>query len=197
MLILPLIGLLPSMLGQRSRVRARGIASTRASAARDATVRTANVPRAELFAVSPSELYHRIGVEAAVAPRRGPAAVGRPAATLAFVVHLVGFVAFKRMLDMPVSLGTRRGGALGGLWGRTIPGLSPGASAVAFTQLRLAMRTPRGRSILAGPLLIFVAFSVMIYRSGGISFRVCRSTAGSAWRRSAASSACSRFCRWR
>src|SRR5262249_58154484 len=72
----------------------------------------------------------------------------------AFLVQALGFAAFVRLLDMPVSLGTRRAGALGGLWDRVIPGLSPGASAVAFTQLRLALRTPRGRAPIGTPILM-------------------------------------------
>ena len=94
----------------------------------------------------PSELYHRVGVErpcirrARTLPLAGLAAV-------AFVRPAAGFVAFTRVLDMPVSLGTRRGGAFGGLWDRVDSGSVAGASAVAFTQLRLALRTPRGRAI--------------------------------------------------
>ena len=118
------------------------------------------------FAYSPSELYHGAGVNAATRARSAAA----PLAGLALItlsVQLVGFAAFGRMLDMPVSMSTRRAGAFGGLGSRTIPGLSSAASAVAMTQLRLALRTPRGRSILAAPVLIFGAFAVLIYRSGG------------------------------
>jgi hypothetical protein len=167
-LVLPLIGLLPSMLAadMASRPRDRQHPRTTRSGT---TLTTAQSAARELFAVSPSELYHRIATSGASTPRATLVPLAGLAA-IAFGVHLVGFGAFRRMLDMPASLGTRRGGAFGGLWGRTIPGLSPGASAVAFTQLRLAMRTPRGRSILAGPLLIFAAFSVMVYRSGYLFF---------------------------
>src|SRR5207247_2188385 len=124
---------------------------------------------AQAFAYSPSELYHRtIGNSAAGMTRT--AAPLTALTVMALTVQLIGFAAFRRLLDMPASQGARRGAAFGGLWGRAIPGLSPGASAVAFTQLRLAMRTPRGRSILAGPLLIFTAFAVLIYRSGELPF---------------------------
>jgi hypothetical protein len=166
-LVLPLIGLLPAMLGSDRAFHARD--RRQAHQARNDSPSLVQRAAHGAFRLSPSELHHSVGVESAVNPRAALLPLAGLAA-VAFMVQLVGFVAFTRMLDMPVSLGTRRGSALGGLWGRRIPGLSASASAVAFTQIRLAMRTPRGRSILAGPLLIFIAFSVMIYRSGGISF---------------------------
>jgi hypothetical protein len=71
---------------------------------------------------------------------------------------------------MPMSLGARRAGAFGGLWARRIPGLTPGASAVALAHLRLALRTPRGRSILAAPLLMLLVFGFLIQRRGEMPF---------------------------
>jgi hypothetical protein len=68
---------------------------------------------------------------------------------------------------MPVSLGTRRAGSFGGLWDRVIPGLSPAASAVAFTQLRVALRSPRGKAIIGTPLLIPMALAAVAYTHGG------------------------------
>jgi hypothetical protein len=52
------------------------------------------------------------------------------------------------------------------LWDRVIPGLSPGASAVALTQLRVALRTPRGRASIASPLLMPLVLAGLAYRSG-------------------------------
>lgn len=166
-LILPMIGLVPAMLGTDHAIRERGRHPPHQTNGGDTPTMLSRAARGA-FHVSPSELYHGVGVASASDPR---AAIGPLAglAAMALLIQFTGFVAFKRMLDMPVSLGARRGAALGGLWSRRIPGLSSSASAVAFTQLRLAMRTPRGRSILAGPLLIFTAFAVMIYRSGFIS----------------------------
>ena len=65
-----------------------------------------------------------------------------------------GYAAYRRVLDMPASQAIRRAGSFGGLWNRVIPGLSPAASAVAFTQLRLALRSPRGRATIGSPLLM-------------------------------------------
>jgi hypothetical protein len=168
-LVLPLIGLLPSILDRDRALHRRDGRTARQTRAASEPPSTFQIVVRRGFAIMPSELYHRSAVEAAGAPASALVPLAGLAAT-AFAIQVVGFAAFKRLLDMPMSLGARRAGAFGGLWGRTIPGLSPGASAVAFTQLRLAMRTPRGRSILAGPLLIFAAFTVMIYRSGGMPF---------------------------
>ena len=71
---------------------------------------------------------------------------------------------------MPLTLGARRAGAFGGLWARRIPGLTPAASAVALAHLRLALRTPRGRSMLAAPLLMLLVFGVIIQRHGKLPF---------------------------
>ncbi len=38
---------------------------------------------------------------------------------------------------------------------------------MALTQLRLALRTPRGRSILISPLIMFAVFGAMMYRGSG------------------------------
>jgi hypothetical protein len=155
------------MLGTDHAFRERGRRQAHQSRGSETPTMVSQVAH-QAFRLSPSELYHDVGIAAAADPR---AAIGPLAGlgAMAFLIQFVGFVAFKRMLDMPVSLGARRGAALGGLWGRRIPGLSASASAIAFTQLRLAMRTPRGRSILAAPILIFMAFAVMFYRSGFIS----------------------------
>jgi hypothetical protein len=98
---------------------------------------------------------------------------GRAAASLAglaaitAVLHGLGLLAFRRVLDSPGSSGARRGAAVRPAWGRRIPGLTTGASAVALGQVRLALRTPRGRSILLSPLMMLAIFGVMIYRGSG------------------------------
>jgi hypothetical protein len=67
---------------------------------------------------------------------------------------------------MPISLGARRAGSFGGLWDRVVPGLSPGASAVAFTQIRLALRTPRGKASIFSPLLMPLLLAGIAYQGG-------------------------------
>jgi hypothetical protein len=128
-------------------------------------------------AAAPSELYRR----ATIAANTAPATSVPPLLLLlagALLIQGTGFAAFARMLDVPASQSVRRAGGMGGLWERTIPGLTAGVSAVAFTQLRLALRTPRGRSILAGPMLMVVVFSVLVYRSGEMPFPLFSSRTG-------------------
>ena len=114
----------------------------------------------------PSEAYRH----AVLGLRTSPRDAAIPLAQLTFVamlVQFVGFAAFRRVLDMPISIGTRRAGTFGGLWDRVIPGLSPGASAVALTQLRLALRTPRGRATIGSPLLMPIVLAALAYKGTG------------------------------
>lgn len=83
------------------------------------------------------------------------------------VVHALGVFAFRRVLASPGTSGARRGGPASAVWGTRLPGLSAGASAVALAQLRLALRTPRGRSILLSPLAMFAIFALLMYRGSG------------------------------
>jgi hypothetical protein len=113
----------------------------------------------------PSEMYRH----ATVGGTRAPLESVRPLASLAllaFVIQAAGFAAYRRVLDMPMTLGTRRAGAFGGLWNRVLPGLSPGASAVAMTQLRLALRTPRGRASIGSALLMPLLIGGLMWRGG-------------------------------
>ena len=64
------------------------------------------------------------------------------------------------------------------VWARTLPGLTPGASAVAAAQLRLALRTPRGRSILLSPLALLAIFGLLIYRTGSMDFGAIKVNGG-------------------
>lgn len=161
-LIIPVVAMLPQVLVRSERQGARRL--TRAE-------REALPPsRGELLAVAavpyiPSELYRRATIGAATKPLDAAA----PFATLlliAFAVQAAGFAAYRRVLDMPVSIGTRHAGSFGGLWDRRIPGLSAAASAVAFTQLRLGLRTPRGRATIASPLLMPIVLAAIAYRTG-------------------------------
>ena len=111
-------------------------------------------------------MYYRAAKHAPAARDAAIPLVGLALAALG--VHLAGYAAYRRVLDMPASQGIRRAGAFGGLWDRVIPGLSPAASAIAFTQLRLALRSPRGRATIGSPLLMPVVLAGLGYRSGGL-----------------------------
>ena len=166
-LLLPMLGLLPSVIrgdrhDVRSRDRHREVRVVRPPSAADRAARRA-------AAFLPSELYRRTDT-AAIAGVRTAAAPLALLIAIAAGLQILGFAAYSRVLDMPQTLGVRRGSAFGGLWGRRIPGLSAGASAVALTQLRLALRTTRGRSILISPLMLLAFFGTLLYRRGDLPF---------------------------
>ena len=166
--MLPMLGLLPSFMQlEHSSERSAGRVRSHPPAAHEPSVVEAAAYRA--FTYLPSELY----TKAATIPRGGARTAIAPLgglAVLALVIQALGFGAFRRMLDMPMTLGARRAGAFSGLWARRIPGLSNGASAVALAHLRLALRTPRGRSILVAPLLMLLVFGMLIARGGEMPF---------------------------
>ena len=88
-------------------------------------------------------------------------------AAVTALLHALGLLAFLKVLNSPGSTGARRNAPMSTLWTRSIPGLTTGASAVALAQLRLALRTPRGRSIMISPLAMLFIFGVMMYRGSG------------------------------
>jgi hypothetical protein len=162
-LALPVLAIAPQMFfsGQRQA----GKKMTRAERMARPPSRAERVA-GRLLPFVPSEMYYRAAKQAPV-----PAEAAFPLATLAIAaagVHFAGYVAYRRVLDMPASQGIRRAGAFGGLWNRVIPGLSPAASAVAFTQLRLALRSPRGRATIGSPLLMPIVLAALGYQRGGL-----------------------------
>jgi hypothetical protein len=162
-LVIPLVAVLPSLIeGSRSeRPRSQRV-----------RVRTRQTPE-WLRAIEqkglrfvPSEMYVAT-TRSAAAGEAAPAAVPLVAlSATAAALHGVGLLLFGRVLASPGTISPRRTAARRGARARRIPGLTPGASAVALAQIRLAARTPRGRSILLSPLIVFVMFAVMIRRSG-------------------------------
>jgi hypothetical protein len=165
-LVIPLVSLLPGLLqGDR---RHRGRTEERPPAReRVALPPWAAAAGERAFALYPTELY----TAAVRAGARGEAsAAGAPLAALAgsaLLLHALGMFAFARVLDSPGSTGARRTAPMRDVWGRALPGLSPGASAVALAQLRLALRTPRGRSILLSPLLVVLVFGYAMRHNVG------------------------------
>jgi hypothetical protein len=162
-LVLPLLGILPQFMIPRDRADGRRLTRAERNALPPSGVELAIV---RLSPYVPSETYRHAVLDG----RQSPVNAIRPIAALGVLSLLMataGFAAFRRVLDMPVSLGTRTAGSFGGLWDRVIPGLSPSASAVAFTQLRLALRTPRGRATIGSPLLMPIVLAGLAYKRGG------------------------------
>ena len=161
-LIIPMIAMAPQLFLRSDRESGRRM--TRAERAALPPTRMERLVVRSLPYI-PSEMYRH----ATVTGIRSPFDALTPLASLALVafgVQAAGFAAYRRVLDMPVSLGSRRAGSLGGLWDRVLPGLSPGASAVAMTQLRLALRTPRGRASIGSALLMPLLIGGLALRTG-------------------------------
>ncbi len=181
-LILPLLSLLPSVISASERRERRAVAE-RAHDAVPKTERATRVPPwvedagTRVLALVPSELYTSTvrGIRSE-RPVAGTPLLLLLASTIA--VHGIGLLLFQRVLASPGTTGARRTASTRAVWGRTLPGISPGSSAVALTLVRLALRTPRGRAIMLSPLLMLGLFGVLVYRSGSFDFGPFGSTGG-------------------
>ncbi len=172
---LPLLFSVPAMLDSQDRQAAR--AERRARDARvDRTARDERRaaqlmhPGEGLLALVPSELYAATLVRSTSAPASAAAALG---GLLLFAagVHALSWPAYRRLLASPLAGSTRERKSQSTLWTRRLPGLSAAASAVAMAEVRLALRTPRGRVILIIPLVLLVIFSLpMLTGREGLSF---------------------------
>jgi len=164
-IVLPMIGLLPSLLAT-SKTRAER--------------RTERVARAERLArgqETPLERAARLGARAYMllpselaASATRSAANGSAAAAVvpltgltvtALAFHGLAFAVFGRLLAAPGSVSRRQTAADTSSRRTWIPGLSRAEAAVAYAQVRLALRTPRGRSILLSPLIVFAMFTAL------------------------------------
>ena len=117
------------------------------------------------FAIYPPEAYARSTRGAASGDEvvAGGGLVALAAAVL--VIHGLGIAAFAKVLGSPGSTGARRAVPTRAAWSRTLPGLSSAASAVALAQLRLGLRTPRGRSIVLSPIVVTAIFGFVARNS--------------------------------
>ena len=160
-MILPAVSMLPGLLhGRRQLQHLEGGPPPAAARAPEWVLNATS----RAFALYPSELYVR-SVRSAAVGEASTAGAGLVAlAATGLLLHGVGLFVFAKVLDSPGSTGTRRAAPTRAAWGRRLPGLSPGASAVALAHLRLALRTPRGRSIMITPLLMVGIFSFVMRR---------------------------------
>jgi hypothetical protein len=172
LMLVPVLSLIPGTL-------AGGDAGPAGEADRQRVARLVTALERRALPLAPSELYARTARTAALSPG---AAVG-PIVTLtlaAGLVHGAGLLVFGRVLDAPgASSSLRRGHAPRGRAWR-IPGLSPQTSAVAVNQIRLVLRTPRGRSILLSPLMLFAMFSLLMWRASSADLGFIRLGSGTA-----------------
>ena len=121
----------------------------------------------QALALLPPQLYLASAEQATSGALAASAASLSVLAAMTVVLHAIGFSVFRRVLDSPASSGGRRGGRMHPMWARRLPGLSIGASGVALAHLRLALRTPRGRSVLLSPIVFLLLFGFFMYRGAG------------------------------
>ena len=171
---LPMIGMLPGLLQSQRRESA----AERIERRQRAEPSWWRSFERRVLAVAPSELYTAAARYASDTAGMTVRALSGlvAAATLA---HAVGLSMFGRVLSSPAGAGSGRTASAGVRTQWRIPGVSPGISAVAINQLRLALRTPRGRSTLLSPLALFVMFAAMMWRGGtGMEFGPLRLRSG-------------------
>jgi hypothetical protein len=160
--LIPVLSLLPLLLTQNSeRSRSEGHRQ-RTRASMPVWVSRAG---SSAFRVVPSELYTRATRSSALGDS---AAAMTPLVVLlasGVLLHGAGLLAFARLLESP-SAGARRSQAGRASSLLRIPFVSRASAAVAQTQVRLAMRTPRGRSIVLSPLIMFALAAVVVFRRG-------------------------------
>jgi hypothetical protein len=161
-LVLPVLGMLPTVL-YGGRQRQPGANASEPGTSRRAPASWRAFERAALSA-APSESYIT-GVRAAAESRYAPASARLLAnAGTAVVLHAAAFLAFTRVLASPGVSHSRRRRRDTSAPAWRIPGLSSAASAIARNQVRLALRTPRGRSTLLSPIVVFGMFALLLSR---------------------------------
>jgi hypothetical protein len=157
--VLPMIGMLPALMGGRRHYSPDQAGQPRVER------RTSDIER-QVFALVPSELYVRA---VGTTPDRGSASSATALAGLLGIgatLHLLAFAAFVQVLGSTATTGPRRvAGGAARRW--RIPGIARDTSAIAINQIRLALRTPRGRATLLSPIVVFGMFAIMTLRSRG------------------------------
>jgi len=162
-ILVPAIALLPGIMLDSDDRAAEDAPGRRQSAPMPAWVtRGADVAQA----VVPSELFVRATRSSARHEAGDSVLPLLVLVTSALLLHGVGLVTFVRLLDSPSAATRRRTSARAESVTVRVPFLSRGSAAVAQAHVRLALRTPRGRSIMLSPLVVFVLFTIVIFRQG-------------------------------
>ena len=167
-ILLPFIGLLPSLLdAQQRRAGRRGEAVTQHRMVPDWLRSGAGAA----YDLAPSQLLTSAAIDARDR-RAGNAAEALVKLVITCgLVHSIGLLTFGFILGSPGSSNTRKSNSRSVARVVRIPGIPSAVSAVAFAQVHLALRTPRGRSIMFSPLLVFVVFAFIMRRSlDGVEF---------------------------
>jgi hypothetical protein len=167
--VIPAISLMPALMMQSHDRPEDAEHRRRSTTPMPAWVtRTADVA----YAVVPSELFTRATRSSA---QREPDAAVLPLVVLVTsggLLHALGMMTFARLLDSPSAGARRLPASQAGPGHVRLPFLSRASAAVAQVQLRLAMRTPRGRSILLSPFVVFVVVAIVMHRQGEMTLGV-------------------------
>jgi hypothetical protein len=109
----------------------------------------------------PSELY--VSGAREVAGGSLPAALAAATGILGWAVALHGLTwpIYQRLLRTPATSGAKRRTGTRPARARRLPLVGPAVSAVAVTFVRLAFRTPRGRSVILMPVVLLAGFAAI------------------------------------
>jgi hypothetical protein len=163
LVLVPAVSMMPGLLhGSGPRARGEERIAPQVEVRVPAWIATAAAIGKQVY---PSELYIA-STRSAARVDVGSAAAGIASLALtAVALHAFGMFVFGQVLASPGSSGGRRqAGSTRGAWARRVPGLSAGGSAVAIAQVRLALRTPRGRAILLSPVVSIGIFGLLLRR---------------------------------
>lgn len=170
--VIPVLSMLPGLLmsqsGRAERRNQRATQAERTARGEESSGERAGRIAQRGLAVLPSELF----IRATRSTARGDARAALiPVVALAATttgLHGLGFLLFGRLLDSPESSSRRRGRSSGSLSSIRIPGLSRGTAAVAHAHIRLVLRTPRGRSTLLTPVIVFGVLAAIVKQGGAL-----------------------------
>jgi hypothetical protein len=168
-----LLSMLPSLLmpdfdDRRERRRAQRTERVQDDVG-DGERRVGRLVSAILLTVPPGQFT---AAASAAAGGRPVAAAGWTAAILAAAaaLHLIGWRVYRRLIETPASSGARRIRDRGVPARQRLPGLSGGASAVAWAFARLCFRTPRGKIVIFSVVFTLPLLSVLLMRAGEMPF---------------------------
>jgi hypothetical protein len=167
-LFIPVVGMLPALLEDNSPP-AR---TENAEAEEPGTPAWLTALEKRVLPVVPSEMYVR-ATRASVLGRTSDAAAPLLGlAVAAGLIHATAFVVFRRFLDSPGTTGSQQRGSKGRSRTWRLPGTSPATSAVTIAHILLTLRTPRGRSTVLSPLMVFAVFAAMMWRGSTADFDI-------------------------
>jgi hypothetical protein len=169
-IVIPVLSMLPGLLmsqnGRAERRAQRAEQAERTARGEETSGERAARYARRAFTLVPSELFAR-ATRSSVRAGVGTAVI--PLAALAATcagLHALGFLLFGRLLDSPGSSSRSRARSPGAFSSVDLPGVSRGTTAVAQAHIRLVLRTPRGRAILLGPVVVFGAIAAITRQSG-------------------------------